>query len=74
MTCITLAGLLQQTDRSIMVVLANESNTTTTSTVANQGAADALINTKKSLFVNSVSTNSGLGDRVFGFWFAIWLQ
>ena len=73
MTCITQAGLLQQTDRSIMVVLANESNTTT-STVANQGAADALINTKKSLFVNSVSTNSGLGDRVFGFWFAIWLQ
>ena len=72
MTCITQAGLLQQTDRSIMVVLANESNTTT-STVANQGAADALINTKKSLFVNSVSTNSGLGDRVFGFWFAKWL-
>ena len=45
MTCTNQTSLLQQMDRSIMVVLANESNTAT-STATNQGAADTMINTK----------------------------
>jgi hypothetical protein len=46
MTCTNQTSLLQQMDRSIMVVLANESNTTTSTGATNQGAADTMINTK----------------------------
>jgi hypothetical protein len=37
----------------MVVALANDNNT---ATVVNQGAVDALINTRKSMFVNSISS------------------
>ena len=60
MTC-KLICCNKQTDRAIMVVLVNESKT---NSVASHGAADALIITIKSIFINSISTNIHCGEFV----------